>query len=70
MHSADLRPGIIQYFFKHSIIDGGKKYTLVLPVLTDLLPVQRLMGKFVSGYDIVNGERVMFVMPLPKKFKL
>ena len=34
------------------------------------LPVQRLMGKFVSGYDIVNGERVMFVMPLAKKFKL
>ena len=27
MQSADLRPGIIQYFFKHSIFVGGKKYT-------------------------------------------
>ena len=103
MQSADLRPGIIQYFFKHSIIDGGKKYTLVSPVWTDFivilinscaalgisfprfgvptnltvlvqrlscLSMQRLMGKFVSGYDIVSDERVMFVMPLAKKFKL
>ena len=101
MQLADLRPGIIQYFFKHSIIDGGKKYTLVLPVLTSFivrdqfmcgsgnqfpqvwcanefdsfgaasfLPVQRLMGKFVSGYNIVKGEQITFVMPLAKKFKL
>lgn len=34
------------------------------------LHVQRLICKFVPGYDIVNDERVMFVMPLAKKFNL
>lgn len=34
------------------------------------LPVQRIMGKFIPAYDKVNGENVMFVMPLAKKYKL
>lgn len=31
------------------------------------LPVQRVHGKFVAGYDTVNGENVLFVLPLAKK---
>lgn len=34
------------------------------------IPVQRIMGKFVPGYDNIDGEKVMFVMPLAKKFRM
>ena len=34
------------------------------------MPVQRILGKFVPGYDRVNDENVMFVMPLAEKFKM
>ena len=103
MQSTDLPPGVIQYFFKHSIFVGEKNYifcfarvdlfqrhpdriicgssdqfTLVWCAnefdsfgAASFLPVQRLMRKFVPGYNIVNGESVLFVIiPLAKKFKL
>jgi hypothetical protein len=34
------------------------------------LPVQCILCKFVPGYDRVNDENVMFVMPLVEKFKM
>ena len=37
---------------------------------TSFLPVQRIMGKFVSGFDKVKGEDMMFLMPLTKKYKI
>ena len=103
MQSTDLPPGVIQYFFKHSIFVGDENYTFCFAQVdwfrrhpdrficgssdhfpqvwcanefdsfgaASFLPVQRLVGKFVPGYDIVNGESVLFVMmPLAKKVKL
>jgi hypothetical protein len=37
---------------------------------SSFLPVQRIMGKFVPGYDNVSSENLMFVMPLAKKYEM
>ena len=34
------------------------------------LPVQRISGKFVAGCDTIHDERVLFVLPLVKKYFL
>ena len=34
------------------------------------LPIQRISGKFLPGYDKVAGENVLFVLPLNKKYYL
>ena len=34
------------------------------------LPIQRISGKFLPGYDKVAGENVLFVVPLNKKYYL
>ena len=34
------------------------------------VPIQRISGKFLPAYDKVNGENVLFVLPLNKKYFL
>lgn len=33
------------------------------------IPVQRIFCRFVPAYDVIDGERVLVVCPVPRKFQ-